>query len=115
MTNTSYCGFPANQYGFVEGVLPPGMTLAGNVVRSDQIRDAGYDVYVLLDTTAAVACGNVEPDKEQIHLRDWCPEPPDGDGWRLAWRAENEDGEANVVWWRPRQGQAATHEVVDAF
>ena len=62
----------------------------------------------------AIVCGDEEPDEEagQIHLRDWDEAPPEGEGWTLAWRGQNDDGDANIVWWRPRQGDVATHKIL---
>lgn len=103
MTDT-YLGYPMDPEGHVSGELPPEFAteLWGEKeeIWSHMIEDAGYEVHCIR--------GEDEPDMMDDGgdvvaevLREREPTPPAGEGWKLAWRAVDEDG-PNVCFWRDR-------------
>ncbi|PWC98021.1 hypothetical protein TSO5_03575 [Azospirillum sp. TSO5] len=86
-TPDTFCGFPPNADGTVHGDLPDD---AAGAHHSDHLKAAGYDVH----------CVRLDEDADPETTPCWRPAPPRGDGWTLAWKAQDEDG-WNAVWWRP--------------
>ncbi|WP_372395234.1 hypothetical protein ABMY26_07135 (plasmid) [Azospirillum sp. HJ39] len=84
---STFCGFAVADDGTVQGALPDDLT---DVRHSGQLKAAGYDVH----------CARLDEDADPETAACWRPVPPRGDGWTLAWKAQDEDG-WNTVWWRP--------------
>lgn len=106
----TYFGFPIEKEGFVAGELPAAVAKqqeAGEEIWSHMIEGAGFEVHCIR--------GEDEPDMMDERtvevvaevLREWEPALPAGEGWKLAWRAVDEDG-PNVCFWRERSTPPAT-------
>jgi hypothetical protein len=89
----TFCGFPQSADGTVQGALPDDATGADH---SDALEDLGYQIHVV----------RAEPEDldDEDDASDWLPDAPKGEGWTLAWKAQDEDG-WNAVWWRPTAQQ----------
>ncbi|MCM8734626.1 hypothetical protein M5E06_10510 [Azospirillum sp. A1-3] len=83
-TTETYFGFPVQDDGSVDGALPE---VVQDAEHSGHIKQAGYEV-------KAIRADDLDEDE----YRDWWPEAP-GEGWTLAWKAQDEDG-YNVCFWR---------------
>jgi hypothetical protein len=106
-----YQGFPVSKDGSVEGELPPDVKSRfpsdpDNIDNYDLVQ-AGYEVVILcIDEDSDFPIDDEEDRNEEgeIYLDvalQWCPEPPPGEGWKLAWKTPHGD-DWNVVWWRKK-------------